>query len=516
MKEIKIFDTTLRDGEQSAGVSLNVKEKLAIGRQLAKLNVDCIEAGFPIASPGDFEAVKAVAEHIRGPVIAGLARANEKDIKRAWDALQATEKPRIHTFIATSPIHMKHKLQKTASQVLADAVAGVKFARSFTGDVEFSAEDAFRSELPFLYEIFEAVIAAGATTINIPDTVGYAFPQEFGAFIASIKKNVPNIDNAVISVHCHNDLGLAVANSLAAIENGAQQVEVTVNGIGERAGNASLEELVMAMHTKRKTVDADTAVATKEIFRTCRMVSQLTGIPIAPNKAIVGSNAFAHESGIHQDGMLKEKTTYEIMNPEMIGIENVESLVLGKHSGRHAFRIRLQELGFELEDDALVNAFRRFKELADVKKEILDEDLIALVDSELLRAEEAYHLDYMQVTSGTSILPTATVIITTVDGRRIKHAALAKGPIEAAYQAINDVINEDIVLEDYGISSVTKGRDALGEVKVRISYKGRMFTGRGVSVDIIESSALAYIDAVNRAVYLTKQIEKQTEEEGEQ
>jgi 2-isopropylmalate synthase len=381
-KKIYIFDTTLRDGEQSPGVSLNKKEKLEIAFQLAKLGVDIIEAGFPIASPGDFEAVKAIAQNVKGPVICALARIGFEDIDRAWEAVKDAEAARIHTFIATSEIHMKYKLQKTPEEVLAMVAAGVKRAKSYTDDVEFSAEDASRSDLAFLCRVFETAIAAGATTINIPDTVGYATPEEFGKFIADIKAGVPNIDRALISVHCHNDLGLAVANSLAAVKNGARQVECTVNGLGERAGNASLEEIVMGLYTRRDNYGLETGINYQEIYRTSRLVSSLSGMPVQPNKAIVGKNAFTHESGIHQDGVIKERTTYEIMNPQMIGVIQ-SNLVFGKHSGRHGFKKRLEELGYQLDKDELDRSFKQFKELADKKKQITDADLIALVENQI-------------------------------------------------------------------------------------------------------------------------------------
>ncbi|MFZ5969300.1 MAG: 2-isopropylmalate synthase [Bacillota bacterium] len=505
LDNIFIFDTTLRDGEQSPGVSLNVNEKVAIAKQLARLGVDCIEAGFPIASPGDFEAVKAIAESVSGPIIAGLCRTHEQDIKRAWDALKGAEKPRIHTFIATSPIHMKYKLQKSPDEVLKSAVRGVEFSKSFTNDIEFSAEDAFRSDLSFLCEVVEAVIAAGATTVNIPDTVGYATPWEFGEFIKAIRTRVPNIHQAKISVHCHNDLGLAVANSLAAIQYGASQVEVTINGIGERAGNAALEEIVMALYTRRNYLHRETNIHKEEIYRTSKLISTLTGMHVQPNKAVVGKNAFAHESGIHQDGVLKERETYEIMNPEMIGIHG-NNLILGKHSGRHAFKVELKRLGYELEGEDLDRAFKRFKELCDRKKDILDEDLIALVDTEVLKGPETYEFSYIQILSGSNITPTATVGLL-VNGALKETAVCGKGPIEATYQAINHIVSEEVRLEDYAINSVTAGRDAQGEVVVKISYKGKTFTGRGISVDIIESSARAYINAINNAINLTKVIE---------
>lgn len=502
MDKIFIFDTTLRDGEQSPGVSLNVKEKIAIAKQLAKLGVDCIEAGFPFASPGDFESVKAIAGSVEGPEICGLCRTQEKDILRAWEALKEAQKPRIHTFIATSPIHMKHKLKKTSDEVLKSAVNAVKLAKSFTNNVEFSAEDASRSDLNFLCEVVEAVIDAGATTVNIPDTVGYSTPWEFGNFIKAIHEKVPNIDKAAISVHCHNDLGLAIANSIAAVENGARQIEVAVNGIGERAGNAALEEIVMALYTRRSYFDKDTNINKSEIYRTSKLVSSLTGMQIQPNKAVVGKNAFAHESGIHQDGVLKERETYEIMNPAMIGVSG-NNIVLGKHSGRHAFKNQLAELGYDLEGDTLNKAFESFKKLCDRKKEIHDEDLIALVDSEVLSGPETYKLAYIHFSSGTKVTPTVTIGVE-IDGELVEEAACAEGPVEATYVAINNVVPQEVTLDDYSINSVTGGRDAQGEVTVKVLYEGMTFTGRGISVDVIEASARAYLNAINKAIYLTK------------
>ncbi|MFZ5942621.1 MAG: 2-isopropylmalate synthase [Bacillota bacterium] len=512
MQNIFIFDTTLRDGEQSPGVSLNVKEKIAIAKQLAKLGVDCVEAGFPIASPGDFEAVKAVAQSVEGPIIAGLARTNEADIKRAWEALKDAKRPRIHTFIATSPIHMKHKLKKTPDEVLKSAVEAVQMAKVFTDDVEFSAEDAFRSELSFLCELFEAVIKAGAKTVNVPDTVGYATPWEFGEFIKAIKDRVPNINQAAISVHCHNDLGMAVANSLAAIKNGATQAEVAVNGIGERAGNASLEELVMALYTRRAFLNADTNINKEEIYRTSKLVSTLTGMVIQPNKAVVGKNAFIHESGIHQDGVIKERETYEIMNPAMIGITGT-NIYLGKHSGRHAFKLHLQNLGYDLEGEILNKTFEKFKELCDRKKNVLDEDIIALIDTEALKGPETYQFSYINVSSGTNIVSTATIGVI-VNGKLEERASIGKGPVEATYAAINSIVDQEFILEDYSISSVTSGRDAQGEVVVRVGYQDRSFTGRGISVDVIESSARAYLNAINRAINMTKIYEESNKAEG--
>jgi 2-isopropylmalate synthase len=498
-QRIYIFDTTLRDGEQSPGVNLNMEEKLAIAQQLAKLGVDVIEAGFPIASSGDFKAVQQIAREIKGPVITALARTDQRDIRAAYEAVKDAEKPRIHTFIATSEIHMQRKLQKSREEVKRMAIEGVRLAKSLVDEVEFSAEDAFRSEIPFLREVFTEVIEAGAKVINIPDTVGYATPWEFGEFVKAIREGVPNIAQAVISVHCHNDLGMAIANSLAAVRNGARQVEVAVNGIGERAGNASLEELVMAFYTRRHYLGFSTGINTQEIYRTSRMVSTFTGMAIQPNKAIVGKNAFAHESGIHQDGVLKERETYEIMNPEMVGISS-NKLVLGKHSGRHAFKLQLQELGYNLEGEALNKAFDEFKQLTDRKKEILDEDLLMLLDSHILGSgEEVYVLEHLQISSGTKISATATVGIK-IRGELAEEAACADGPVEAAYKAIEKTVNLPVKLESYSISAVTEGKDAQGEVVVRVSINKDVFMGRGLSVDIIEASAKAYLNALNKIV----------------
>nr|WP_156924119.1 2-isopropylmalate synthase [Halonatronum saccharophilum] len=493
---IKIFDTTLRDGEQSPGVSLSVKEKLEIAKQLAKLKVDVIEAGFPIASPGDFEAVRSIAQEIEGPVIAGLARATKKDIDRAWEALKVATKPRIHTFIATSEVHMKYKLKASPKEVLDRAVKAVKWAKSYTNDVEFSAEDAFRSDKDFLCEIFEAVIDAGATTINIPDTVGYATPVEFGGLIGYIKKNVPNIDKAVISVHCHNDLGLAVANSLAAIENGAQQIECAVNGIGERAGNTALEEVALTLNTRYDYFDIDTDLNLKEIAKTSRLVSHLTGMDIQPNKAVVGKNAFAHESGIHQDGVIKERTTYEIMDATTIGLKE-NKIVLGKHSGRHAFKEKLKELGYQLAQEELDSAFKRFKEVADKKKEISSFDLEAIMEDEISQVPELYQIKLLQVTSSADIA-TATMQMV-VDGKVVNESACSEGgPVDAIYDTMNRITGLDCKLVNYKIDSVTEGKDALGEVIVKLEHNGELFIGRGISTDVIEASAKAYNNAINK------------------
>ncbi|MEG6616957.1 2-isopropylmalate synthase [Peptococcaceae bacterium 1198_IL3148] len=498
---VYIFDTTLRDGEQSPGVSLNKTEKVQIARQLAKMGIDVMEAGFPVTSPGDFAAVQAVAREVKGASVAALARANLNDIDRAWEAIKEAEQPRIHTFIATSDIHLKYKLRKDRQQVLEAAVAAVKHACKYTADVEFSAEDASRSDLDYLCQVLEAVIAAGAKVVNIPDTVGYSTPKEFNQFIASIAERVPNIDRAIISVHCHDDLGLAVANSLAAVSAGARQVEGTINGIGERAGNVALEEVIMALYTRQDQFQVTTSAVTEEIYRTSRLVSSLTGIAVQPNKAIVGKNAFAHESGIHQDGVLKERTTYEIMNPTMVGISQ-SNLVLGKHSGRHAFKDRLIELGYRLNEDELNKAFVRFKDLADKKKEISDQDLEAIVDEEIRDLPNTYDLAYLHISSGTTIVPTATVGLK-VEDELIEEASCGDGPVDAIYKAIDKITGLHLVLEEYRINAVTGGKDALGDVtvKLRKADNGHIFIGRGVSTDILEASAKAYVNASNKLVY---------------
>lgn len=499
-RRIYIFDTTLRDGEQSPGVSLNAGEKLQIARQLAKLGVDVIEAGFPITSQGDFEAVQLIAREVRGVTVAALARANFADIDRAWEAVREAEQPRIHTFIATSPIHMAHKLRMTPEQVLEAAVAAVKRAKSYVSDVEFSCEDASRSELDFLCRVVEAAIAAGATVINIPDTVGYAVPEEFAHFIREIRRRVKGIEKVILSVHCHDDLGLAVANSLAAVLAGADQVEGAINGIGERAGNAALEEVVMALHTRRDQFNCVTNIKTEEIYRTSRLVASLTGMPVQPNKAVVGKNAFAHESGIHQDGVLKERTTYEIMNPVMVGISQ-STLVLGKHSGRHAFRQRLEELGYQLTDEELNKAFARFKALADKKKEITDADLEAIVEDELRPVPVTYALEYLHISTGTTIVPTATVGLRRGD-EVLEEAACGNGPVDAICRAIDKITGVPCVLKSWGISAVTGGKDAIGEVTLKIAENGgKTYLGRGFSTDILEASAKAYLNAVNKLLW---------------
>ena len=497
---IRIFDTTLRDGEQSPGNSMNIEEKLRIAKQLQKLNVDVIEAGFPIASEGDFEAVKRVAQSIKGPEIAGLCRSSDKDIDRAWEAPQyAGEKGRIHTFIATSDIHMKYKLQMEPGKVLEAAVRAVKRARGYTKNVEFSCEDAVRTRLEFLAEVVAAVIDAGATTVNIPDTVGYTIPAEYFNIISYLKQNVKNIDQAVISVHCHNDLGLAVANSIAAVQAGARQVECTINGIGERAGNCSLEEFVMILKTRGDILPFGTSVATEQLTPASRLLSTITGSLVQTNKAIVGANAFAHEAGIHQHGVMMEKSTYEIMTPESVGLK-ANALVLGKHSGRHAFKKRLMELGYDLADDDLNKAFGKFKSLADLKKEVFDEDLDALVAEEVMRPAEKYRLDHITVTCGSFAVATATVQLE-IDGAPVRTAELGDGPVDATFKAIQKLTKSKAKLLQYNVGAITGGTDAQGEATVRMSEGNTTVTGRGSSTDIIEASARAYINALNRIHY---------------
>ncbi|MBO8158100.1 2-isopropylmalate synthase [Thermosyntropha sp.] len=496
---IYIFDTTLRDGEQSPGVSLNVDEKLEIAHQLTRLGVDIIEAGFPIASPGDFAAVKKIADNIKGAVVAGLCRANFKDIDRTWEAVKGAETPRIHTFIATSDIHLKYKLQKSREEVLEQAVEAVKYAKKYCSDVEFSAEDASRSDIDYLALLIEKVIEAGATVVNLPDTVGYAVPDEFGLFIRTICERVPNIDKAIISVHCHDDLGLAVANTMAGIMNGARQVECTINGIGERAGNAALEEIVMNLYTRRSFYKKDININYQEIYRTSRLVSTLTGMPVQPNKAIVGQNAFSHESGIHQDGVLKERSTYEIMSPELVGVKS-SKLVLGKHSGRHAFRERLKELGYKLTEEELEKAFVKFKDIADKKKEISDDDLEALVNEQVRAVPERFSLEYLHISSGTSIVPTATVKLN-IEGNILEAASTGDGPVDAACHAIDKITDIYGKMHDYKLNSISGGKDALGEVIAKIEIDGKLYTGRGLSTDVIEASVKAYINAINKYYY---------------
>ncbi len=499
-EKVIIFDTTLRDGEQSPGAALSISEKIEIAHQLAKMGVDVIEAGFPVSSPAQFEATRLCAEQVDGPVICGLARANQKDIDAAGKALASAAKRRIHTFIATSPIHMKHKLRKAPDQVLKMAVEAIQMARQYTDDVEFSPEDACRSEMSFLYEILSAVIEAGATTLNIPDTVGYIMPYEYGQIIANLRKNVKGIEKAVLSTHCHNDLGVATANSLAGVRNGARQIECTINGIGERAGNAAMEEVVMAIHTRHDFFEGNvtTNIKTQEIFRTSQLVSQLTGFVIQPNKAIVGKNAFAHESGIHVDGILKHRETYEIMTPEMIGLSG-SRMVLGRHSGRHGFIDRCRQLGYNLSEAEIQTAYEKFLEIADKKKEIFDEDIAAIINDEVRTVEQTYVLEYLNVTSGTGTIPTGTVRIRTEDGKVHQAAACGDGPVDAAYEAIRLATGQKPELENYSMRAITGGKEAMGEATVRIKdANGRTYIGRGASTDIVEASAKAYLDAINR------------------
>ena len=511
---VLIFDTTLRDGEQSPGASLNLEEKLAIAQQLARLGVDIIEAGFPFASPGDFTAVQRIAASVGsadGPVICGLARAARGDIKACAEAVEPAARKRIHTFIATSDIHLEHKLRKTRAEVLQIAGEMVAYARSLVDDVEFSCEDAGRSDPEFMYQVIEAAIAAGATTINIPDTVGYTTPAEFGALIAGINQHVPNIDQAVISVHGHNDLGLAVANFLEAVKNGARQLECTINGIGERAGNASLEELVMALHVRRSYFNpflgrpADsgeplTGVRTEEIYKTSRLVSNLTGMAVQPNKAIVGANAFAHESGIHQDGVLKNRLTYEIIDARTIGLAD-NRISLGKLSGRSAFRARLEELGYTLERDDLDDAFARFKELADRKREISDRDLEAIVSEQVQQQSQArYTLKLVQVSTGTNLQPTATVTLLNSDGAELTQASIGTGPVDAVCQALNQLARVPNELVEFSVKSVTEGIDAMGEVTIRLRADGVLYSGHAADTDIVVAAAQAFVNALNRLV----------------
>ena len=496
MDKIIIFDTTLRDGEQAPGASLNKVEKLEIARQLVRLGVDVIEAGFPVSSAGDFESVKDIARKIKGATICGLARAEKQDIDAAAKALKPAKRKRIHVFLATSKIHMRYKLKKAEDEILYQAAEFVKYARRFCDDIEFSPEDASRSEREFLFRVVEAAIEAGATTINIPDTVGYAEPEEFGRLIKDIMINVPNVNKAIISVHCHNDLGLAVANSLSAIRNGARQVECTINGIGERAGNASMEEIVMAINTRQAVFNCNTSIKTKEIFKTSRLVSKLTGFVVAPNKAIVGANAFRHEAGIHQDGILKKRATYEIIKPADVGFSDV-SLVLGKHSGRHAFKERLKSLGIKLTESELQKAFKRFKILADKKKTVYDEDLISIAEDEFKKVPKIWQLTYLHITSGTQTIPAATIKLKS-KGEFFVSSSSGDGPVDACYKAIDKVTKIKGELLDYSIQSVTRGKDALGEVSIKIKAKNKEVIGRGASTDIIEASAKAYVNAINK------------------
>jgi len=506
IERVLIFDTTLRDGEQSPGASMNQEEKLRIAWQLERLGVDIIEAGFPVASDGDFLSVQQIAREVRRPQIAGLARANLNDIDRAWDAIKEAAHPRIHTFISTSDIHLKYQLKKTRDQVMKEACAAVAHACSCTPNVEFSPMDATRTDRDYLCDIVEAVIAEGATTVNIPDTVGYIMPQEFGSLIAYLFEKVKNIHQAVISMHCHNDLGLAVANSLAAVKNGARQVECTINGIGERAGNTAMEEVVMALATRKDFFGFSTGIKTEYIYQSSRLLTHITGIPVQPNKAIVGANAFAHESGIHQDGLIKEKITYEIMTPQSVGISGTH-LVLGKHSGRHAISEHLKKMGYKLNTDEIKRVFVRFKELADVKKEIFDEDLEAIIYEELYRIDEKYKLVYLNVVSGNVAIPTATMQME-VDKEIIQDAGFGVGPVDATFAAIRKITKTNYHLLKYAVNAVTGGTDAQGETTVQLQYNGKSVVGRGADPDVIVASAKAYINALNRLEYLKTDVKK--------
>lgn len=499
MDRVIIFDTTLRDGEQSPGASLTVEEKVDIAHQLERLGVDVIEAGFPITSPGDFEAVQRIAREVRGATICGLARAVPIDIDRAYEALKDAADPRIHVFISSSDIHLVHQIRKSRAEVLEIAGAMVRRAKSYVANVEFSPMDATRSEPEFLVDILRVAVEAGATTLNIPDTVGYAVPEEFGRLIAHLIEAVPGGDRVVFSTHCHDDLGMAVANSLCAIKHGARQIECTINGIGERAGNCSLEEVVMALRTRRDYYGIDTRIDTTQLYKTSRMVSNYTGMLVQPNKAVVGANAFAHQSGIHQDGVLKERTTFEIMDPRDVGLRQ-STLVLGKLSGRHAFKTRLEELGYHLSPEDVNRAFARFKELADKKKTVSDQDLAMIISDEVRMPAEIYRLDHVQVSCGDHSIPTATVRLIGPDGAVLCDSATGTGPVDAVYKAVNRLIGAENRLIEYSVQSVTAGLDAIGEVTIRIEANDRVFGGRGADTDVIVASTRAYVNALNKLV----------------
>ena len=499
-ERVKIFDTTLRDGEQSPGASMNTNEKLRLAVQLEKLGVDIIEAGFPAASEGDFEAVSHIAGRLTQTEVAGLARTGKDDIDQAWGAVKHADKPRIHTFIATSDLHLKYKLKMSREEVLSAAVEAVKYAKSFTDNVEFSAEDGSRSDRDYLCKVFGAAIEAGATTVNLPDTVGYAIPEEFAELAKYVMDHTPNMHKATLSVHCHNDLGLATANTVAAINAGARQAEVTINGIGERAGNTSMEEVVMALHTRQNLMPFETGIHTEHIYPTSRLVSMITGIMVQPNKAIVGANAFAHEAGIHQDGVLKNPMTYEIMKPETVGLSK-NQLVLGKHSGRHALHTHLKGLGYDLSEEELKTVFKQFKDLADRKKHVMDEDLEALVTEGVLRSSEVFKLEYLHVTCGTTVMPMASVKLS-INGRSVKGANYGNGPIDSAFNTIAQLTGATAELLRFTVSALTGGTDAQGEVTVRLRENGLVALGRGSDPDIITASAKAYINGLNRLEYL--------------
>lgn len=495
-RRIHVFDTTLRDGEQVPGAKLNKKQKIEIAQQLAKLGVDVIEAGFPCSSPEDLQAVRAVAEQVRGPVIAGLARAVQEDIDTAWQAVQPAERPRIHVFLGSSDIHLQKKLRRDRDAALQMAVDAVRYAKKYCQDVEYSTEDASRTEFQYLCRVIEAAVSAGATVINVPDTVGYAVPEEYGDLIRRLRESVPALDKVTLSVHCHNDLGLAVANSIAAIRNGADQVECTINGVGERAGNASLEEIVMVLKTRTGSFQAHTRIETQEIYRTSRMVSRLMNIPVQPNKAIVGSNAFAHSSGIHQDGILKDRATYEIMKPEDVGIRQ-HQIVLTARSGRAALRHRLTGMGYDLTPEQFERVYNRFINVADRKKEIGSQDLNTIVEIELTKVAETFSFHSLQIMSGNTMTPLASVVLTK-DGTKITDAATGNGPVDAVFNCIERIIGQQGTLRDYDLKAVTMGKDALGEAMVRVEVEGHIYSGIGTSPDVIEASARAYLNAFNR------------------
>ncbi|TCS83193.1 2-isopropylmalate synthase [Tepidibacillus fermentans] len=511
MRVIQILDTTLRDGEQSAGVNLNTNEKKEIAKQLVRLGVDAIEAGFPIASPGDFQAVKTIADEVKGATIVGFARATKGDIDAVYEAIKNAEQARIHMFIATSPIHMKYKLRKSPDEVIEIAVEMIKYAKKYFQDIQFSAEDAGRSDLDYLVRFTKEVIDAGATIVNIPDTVGYMMPREYGYLFKHLKEQVPNSHKALFSAHCHDDLGMAVANTLAAIENGVDQVEGTINGIGERAGNAALEEVAVSLYTRQDYYQATTKMNLEQIARSSKLISKLTGMIVPGNKAIVGANAFAHESGIHQDGVLKERTTYEIIRPDLVGYSS-NKLVLGKHSGRHAFRERLIALGYVLSDEQINVAFQKFKELTMKKKEIFDDDLMMIIDEQQLK-QSAFELEYFHISGDTSI-STAMLRMKLPNGESKEEAAHGEGLVDSVYNTIDRISGLNLKLKDYQIKSVGYGRDAVGSVHVKVEYNGELFNGRGMSTNVIEASAKAYIDALNR-IYVKHGLNKQELKEQE-
>lgn len=495
-RRIYVFDTTLRDGEQVPGAKLNKKQKIEIATQLAKLGVDVIEAGFPCSSPEDLQAIKAISEQVKGPVIAGLARAVQEDIDIAWEAVRNAERPRIHVFLGSSDIHLQKKLRQDRESALQRAVDAVRYAKSYCNDVEYSTEDASRTDFDYLCRVVDAVIQAGATVVNIPDTVGYATPDEFGERIRRLRERVPALASVILSVHCHNDLGLAVANTLTAVQNGADQVECTINGVGERAGNASLEEIVMALRTRKSVYNAYTEIRTEEIYRTSRMVSRLMNVPVQPNKAIVGANAFAHSSGIHQDGILKDRSTYEIIKPEDVGIRQ-HKIVLTARSGRAALRHRLSELGYSLDPDQFERVYNRFLNVADRKKEIGSQDLSTIVEIELTKVPEAFSFESLQIMSGNTMTPLASVTLLH-DGERLTDAATGNGPVNAVFNCIERIVNQQGILRDYDLKAVTMGKDALGEAMVRVEIEGSVYSGIGTSPDVIEASARAYLNAFNR------------------